>query len=77
MEQEYELHDGLTTALELEWGIEFLKKWYSSRKGNALINYGASVCWLISDLHLMKRRWYWCAYRLFSLVSLFMENIKK
>lgn len=54
VEQEYELHDGLTTALELEWGIEFLEKWYSSRKGNALINYGASVCWLISDLHLMK-----------------------
>src|SRR6185436_802194 len=24
-EQEYQLHDGLTTALELEWGIENLK----------------------------------------------------
>ena len=23
-EQEYQLHDGVTTALELEWGIEFL-----------------------------------------------------
>ena len=44
-EQEYQLHDGLTTALELEWGIEFLDKWYASRKGKALINYGASVCW--------------------------------
>ena len=44
-EQEYQLHDGLTTALELEWGIEFLEKWYASRKGKALINYGASVCW--------------------------------
>src|SRR5271169_3601428 len=44
-EQEYQLHDGVTTALELEWGIEFLDQWYASRKGKALINYGASVCW--------------------------------
>ena len=44
-EQEYQLHDGLTTGLELEWGIEFLDKWYASRKGKALINYGASVSW--------------------------------
>src|SRR5580693_9222465 len=27
-EQEYKLHDGVTTMLELEWGIEFLNKWY-------------------------------------------------
>ena len=45
IEQEYQLHDGLTTALELEWGIEFLDKWYASRKDRAFINYGASVCW--------------------------------
>jgi Amidohydrolase family len=44
-EQEYQLHDGVTTALELEWGIEFLDKWYASRKEKSLINYGASVCW--------------------------------
>lgn len=44
-EQEYQLHDGVTTGLELEWGIEFLDKWYASRKGKALINYGASVSW--------------------------------
>ncbi len=45
VEQEYQLHDGVTTALELEWGIENLKEWYSSRQSKALINYGASVCW--------------------------------
>ncbi len=45
VEQEYQLHDGVTTALELEWGIEYLKQWYEIRKGKALINYGASVCW--------------------------------
>jgi dihydroorotase-like cyclic amidohydrolase len=44
-EQEYQLHDGVTTALELEWGIEHIGKWYASRQGKALINYGASVCW--------------------------------
>ncbi|OSZ81452.1 hypothetical protein CAP36_09535 [Chitinophagaceae bacterium IBVUCB2] len=45
VEQEYQLHDGVTTALELEWGIEHVGKWYESRKGKALINYGASVNW--------------------------------
>jgi dihydroorotase len=38
VEQEYQLHDGLTTALELEWGIENLKEWYASRQAKALIN---------------------------------------
>jgi dihydroorotase-like cyclic amidohydrolase len=45
VEQEYQLHDGVTTALELEWGIENLKEWYAARHSKALINYGASVCW--------------------------------
>ncbi|MBK8494446.1 MAG: D-glutamate deacylase [Chitinophagaceae bacterium] len=45
VEQEYQVHDGVTTALELEWGIEHLGKWYATRQGRALINYGASVCW--------------------------------
>ena len=35
----------MTTALELEWGIDHLKDWYETRKSKALINYGASVCW--------------------------------
>ena len=35
-EQEYQLHDGVTTALELEWGIEFLDKWYASRRGKSI-----------------------------------------
>ena len=45
VEQEYQLHDGVTTALELEWGIENLKEWYASRQLKALIHYGASVSW--------------------------------
>ena len=44
-EQRYQLHDGVTTALELEWGIENLRAWYATRESRALINYGASVCW--------------------------------
>jgi len=44
-EQEYKLHDGVTTMLELEWGIEFLDKWYESRRSKSFINYGGSVCW--------------------------------
>lgn len=44
-EQEYQLHDGITTALELEVGIPYLGEWYKTRRGKALINYGASVNW--------------------------------
>ncbi|HET9826513.1 MAG TPA: amidohydrolase family protein [Chitinophagaceae bacterium] len=44
-EQEFKLHDGVTTMLELEWGIEFPGEWYESRKGNSLINFGGSACW--------------------------------
>ncbi|MEP7376442.1 MAG: amidohydrolase family protein [Chitinophagaceae bacterium] len=55
VEQEYQLHDGITTALELEWGIEHIGKWYESRKGKALINYGASVCWPFERFKAMDK----------------------
>ncbi|HSR39297.1 MAG TPA: amidohydrolase family protein [Phnomibacter sp.] len=55
VEQEYQLHDGVTTALELEWGIEYLKEWYESRKSKALINYGASVCWPFERFKAMSK----------------------
>lgn len=54
-EQEYQVHDGVTTALELEWGIEFLKQWYETRKSKALINYGASVCWPFERFKAMEK----------------------
>lgn len=54
-EQEYQLHDGLTTALELEWGIENLKEWYQSRESKALINYGASVNWPYERFKTIKK----------------------
>lgn len=55
VEQEYQLHDGITTALELEWGIDHLEQWYSLRKSNALINYGASVCWPFERLRSFEK----------------------
>jgi hypothetical protein len=55
VEQEYQLHDGVTTALELEWGIEYLKEWYATRKSKALINYGASVCWPFERYKAMNK----------------------
>ncbi len=55
IEQEYQLHDGVTTALELEWGIEHTGAWYASRQGNALIHYGASVSWPFERFRAMER----------------------
>lgn len=55
IEQEYQLHDGITTALELEWGIEHIGEWYNSRKSKALINYGASVCWPFERFKAMDK----------------------
>jgi len=45
-ENEYQAFDGVTTALELEIGIDTLAQYYQARKGNALINFGASACQL-------------------------------
>ncbi len=40
---EYQVRDGVTTALELESGVWFMDAWLASRTGNALINFGATV----------------------------------
>lgn len=40
---EYQVHDGVTTALELESGSGFVGAWLASRTGRALINFGATV----------------------------------
>jgi len=55
VEQEFQVHDGVTTALELEWGIALLDQWYASRKSKALINYGASVCWPFERFKAMDK----------------------
>jgi cytosine/adenosine deaminase-related metal-dependent hydrolase len=40
---EFQAHDGVTTALELEWGFPQVARWLASRAGKARINYGVSV----------------------------------
>ncbi len=38
-----QIEDGVTTALELEIGVENIGKFYDERKGKAAVNYGASI----------------------------------
>ncbi len=40
---EYQARDGVTTALELEWGVPDVKSFLDSRRGRSLVNYGATV----------------------------------
>ena len=40
---EFQAHDGVTTALELESGQPFVDAWLASRTGNALIHFGATI----------------------------------
>jgi dihydroorotase len=68
-EQEFQLHDGLTTTLELEWGVENIEQWYDSRKSKALINFGASVCWPFERFKAIEK------YK--DATELMMENTMK
>ena len=38
-----QIHDGITSALELEIGVEDISAWYSAREGKSLVNHGASI----------------------------------
>lgn len=40
---EYQVHDGVTTALELESGIPFIRDWIEAKRGKTMVNYGATV----------------------------------
>lgn len=42
-EHVYQLHDGVTTALELEGGVGYIDRWIAEKEGNSLVNFGASV----------------------------------
>ena len=53
---EFQAHDGVTTALELEDGVPFMKPWLDARTGKALINFGAAIShdfvrWLAMEAH--------------------------
>ncbi len=52
---EFQAHDGVTTALELESGKPFLKWWLAARSGNAFINFGASVAQGVARWMSMER----------------------
>ena len=41
--QEYQVRDGVTTALELEWGYAEVGNFLDSRRGKSRVNYGASA----------------------------------
>lgn len=43
-EHEYQAHDGVTTAMELEGGIEDIGTWLASQQNKTIINYGGSAC---------------------------------
>jgi dihydroorotase len=40
---EFQVHDGVTTSLELEVGTDNVDQWYAARAGKSLINFGVSV----------------------------------
>ena len=51
---EYQAHDGVTTALELESGVTSLKVYLKSREGKALLNYGATISHAAARVMAMK-----------------------
>jgi len=51
---EFQAHDGVTTALELESGVPSLKAYLKSREGKALLNYGATISHAATRVMAMK-----------------------
>src|SRR3972149_2573382 len=52
---EFQAHDGVTTALELEGGYGGVGDWIASRKGRGLLNFGASVSHGTLRVHAMPQ----------------------
>ncbi len=55
VENSFQAYDGVTTALELEVGVDTLSQWFKHREGNALLNYGASACQLAYRNKLLRK----------------------
>ncbi|MBM3787472.1 MAG: amidohydrolase family protein [Acidobacteria bacterium] len=51
---EYQAHDGVTTALELELGVYDVQKYLDQRKGKALLNYGTTASHPATRMLAMK-----------------------
>ncbi len=39
----YQVRDGVTTALELEGGMTFLREWIEAKSGHSIVNFGATI----------------------------------
>ena len=50
----FQAADGVTTAMDLEIGYYPIAEWYRSRKGQALINYGATISHVITRYAAME-----------------------
>ncbi|KMQ61619.1 D-glutamate deacylase [Chryseobacterium angstadtii] len=55
MENAYQAYDGVTTALELEVGVDTISKWLQARQGKAVLNYGASACQLAYRNRVLRK----------------------
>lgn len=51
--------DGVTTALELEIGVDPVKRWYAARQGTSLIHFGASVGHVLARMIVMNDTGEW------------------
>jgi N-acyl-D-aspartate/D-glutamate deacylase len=51
---EYQMHDGVTTALELEAGLPSVAGYLKAREGKALLNYGTTVAHASARVKAMK-----------------------
>ncbi len=55
VENSFQAYDGVTTALDLEVGVDTISKWLKHRESNALLNYGASACQLAYRNKLLRK----------------------
>jgi len=39
----YQARDGVTTALEMEVGVSFIREWISQKSGNSIVNFGGTA----------------------------------
>ncbi len=52
----FQAADGVTTAMDLEIGVWPVAEWYESRKGDALIHYGATVAHVVTRYAAVEGR---------------------
>jgi N-acyl-D-aspartate/D-glutamate deacylase len=51
---QFQAHDGVTTSLELEVGTDDVDKWYATREGKSVINFGVSIGHIPVRMRVMK-----------------------